>query len=321
MALVRLGIDVGGTKLEGVCLETGGRELVRQRIPTPTGGYRDVLDAIAHLVEELEQGVEAAGQTQPTAGVKIGVGCPGFLAPSDGLIRNSNLQALNGRAFDRDLAAHLGRPVRIANDANCFVLSETLDGAATIDPTPESTAEGAARPDVVFGATLGTGVGGGLVVGGRVWGGANGSAGEWSHLPLPYLRDEDADGSGCYCGRPACIESFLCGRGLEWDHRRATGASVPAREIGHLVGLHEPAALATLGRYADRLARALTLVVDLVDPRAIVLGGGIATNRGLFENLPARLEAYTVAKGLGTRIVAARHGDASGVRGAARLWD
>jgi fructokinase len=320
---VRLGIDVGGTKLEGVCLEAGGRELVRRRIPTPTAGYGDVLDAIAHLVEGLEQGAGAAGETLPTTGVRVGVGCPGFLAPSDGLIRNSNLQALNGRAFDRDLAARLGRPVRVANDANCFVLSETLDGAATIDATPDAdvTATGTARPDVVFGATLGTGVGGGLVVGGRVWGGANGSAGEWSHLSLPYLRAEDAAGSGCYCGRPACIESFLCGRGLEWDHRRATGASVPAREVGRLAGLHEPAALATLRRYADRLARALTLVVDLVDPRAIVLGGGIATNRGLFEDLPARLEGYTVAKGLGTRIVAARHGDASGVRGAARLWE
>lgn len=318
---MRIGIDVGGTKLEGVCLEGVGRELVRRRIPTPTLGYREVLDAIAHLVEALERGVGAAGGTLPTAGVRVGVGCPGFLAPSDGLIRNSNLQALNGRAFDRDLGARLGRPVRIANDANCFVLSETLDGAATLDATPDETAEGAGRPDVVFGATLGTGVGGGLVVGGSIWGGANGSAGEWSHLPLPYPRAEDAAGSGCYCGWPACIESFLCGRGLEWDHRRATGASVPAQEIGHLAGLGEPAALATLGRYADRLARALALVINLVDPRAIVLGGGIATNRGLLDNLPALLERYTVAKGLVTRIVAARHGDASGVRGAARLWE
>jgi predicted NBD/HSP70 family sugar kinase len=177
------------------------------------------------------------------------------------------------------------------------------------------------RPDVVFGATLGTGVGGGLVISSRVWPGANGSAGEWSHLSLPYLRPEDGLGSGCYCGRPACIESFLCGRGIEWEHRRTQGEDLSSKEIARRATEGDPAAVVTFGCFEDRLARALALVVDLVDPRAIVLGGGIANNRRLFENVPGLMERYTVARGLATRLVAARHGDASGVRGAARLWD
>jgi predicted NBD/HSP70 family sugar kinase len=308
---VRLGIDVGGTKIEGVCLDGEGRELARERIATPHGAFAEVLEAIAHLVEELERTAnEKAG--------RIGVGTPGFLAP-DGAIRNSNLQSLNGRALDRDLASRLGRPVRVANDANCFVLSETLDGAATREGQPlEAQAH---QADVVFGATLGTGVGGGLVISSRVWPGANGSAGEWSHLSLPYLRPEDGLGSGCYCGRPACIESFLCGRGLEWEHRRTRGETLSSKEIARRAAEGDPPAVVTFATFEDRLARALALVVDLVDPRAIVLGGGIANNPRLFENVPPAMERYTVARGLATRLVAARHGDASGVRGAARLWD
>jgi len=307
---VRLGIDVGGTKIEGVCLDTEGHDRARERIVTPRGAYAEVLEAIAHLVEELER--SAGGRAE-----RIGVGTPGFLAPCDGAIRNSNLQPLNGRALDRDLASRLGRPVRVANDANCFVLSETLDGAATREGPPSSSDQ----PDVVFGATLGTGVGGGFVISSRVWPGANGSAGEWSHLSLPYLRPEDGLGSGCYCGRPVCIESFLCGRGLEWEHQRTQGETISSKEIARRAAEGDPAAMVTFASFEDRLARALALVVDLVDPRAIVLGGGIANNPRLFENVPALMERYTVARGLATRLVAARHGDASGVRGAARLWD
>lgn len=308
---VRFGIDLGGTKMEGVSLTEDGREVARQRIATPRGAYAEVLEAIAHLVEDLEHasGIAAAG-----AG-RIGLGSPGFLSP-EGLIRNSNLQSLNGRALDRDVAHRLGRPVRVANDANCFVLSETRDGAGSLDGLPPTD-----RSDVVFGATLGTGVGGGLVIGGRVWPGANGSAGEWSHLSLPYHRPDDGEGSGCTCGRSACIESFLCGRGIEWEHQRLNAVTLPAKEIAARAGAGDPAAAATLAHYEDRLARALALVVDLVDPRAIVLGGGIANNLRLFENVPVLMERYTVAQGLATRLVAGRHGDASGVRGAAYLWD
>jgi fructokinase len=311
---MRIGIDLGGTKIEGILLGDDGREIRRDRIETPHGDYRAVLDAIADLVVRLEAHVVARvpGTKKPT----VGVATPGFLSPRDGVIRNSNLAVLNDRPIDRDLTARMDRPVRVDNDANCFVLSETVDGAAT--PRPGEVARD--KADVIFGATLGTGIGGGLVIDGKVWGGANGSAAEWSHTTLPFLRAEDGHGGGCpMCGHP-CIEAFLSGRGLAWDYEHATGQKVSPPEIGERARKGQPDAAATFGRYEDRLARALASVINLVDPRAIVLGGGISNNLRIFDNVPSIWERYTVAKGLVTRLVRASHGDASGVRGAAWLW-
>jgi len=307
---VRIGIDLGGTKIEGVLLAPDGKELWRDRIPTPRDDYRAVLEAIAQLVQRLEEGIPRK------ASIPVGVGTPGFLAPGDGLIVNSNLLTLNGQAMDVDLTARLGRPVRVANDAHCFVLSEATDGAAA------RTGDAAARPgpDVVFGATLGTGVGGGFVIDGRVLNGANGSAGQWSHTTLPFLRDEDGSGAACFCGHDRCIERFVAGRGLAWDFERATGQALSPEEIGRREQAGDPAAAATFARYEDRLARALAAVINFVDPRVIVLGGGVSNNARLFHNVPGLLGRYTVAAAPVTPIVRAQHGDASGVRGAAWLW-
>jgi len=306
---VRIGIDLGGTKIEGVLLASDGTETRRDRVATPRDEYREVLDAIAALVARLEEG--AGGGPIP-----VGVGTPGFLAPGDGRIRNSNLLTLNGHAMDADLTARLGRPVRVANDAHCFVLSETTDGAAT-RPGGAGAGSGA---DVVFGATLGTGVGGGFVIDGQVRGGANGSAGQWSHTTLPFLREEDGSGAACFCGHATCIERFLAGRGLAWDFENANGEAPSPEEIGRRERAGDPRAAATFARYEDRLARALAAVINFVDPRVIVLGGGISNNTRLFQNVPALLGRYTVAADPVTPIVRAQHGDASGVRGAAWLW-
>ena len=318
---VRIGIDLGGTKIEGVLLAGDGRELARDRVPTPRNDYREVVEAIAGLVGQLEGGAatrsdaRGAASASPPAPIPVGVGTPGFLAPSDGLIRNSNLATLNGHAMDRDLSTRLGRPVRVANDANCFVLSEAVDGAAAVAP-----GEAAGKPDVVFGATLGTGVGGGFVIDGVVQTGANGSAGQWSHTTLPFLRAEDGEGApGCPCGHRACIESFLAGRGLAWDYLREAGEAITPDEVGRRLAAGDPAAAATFARYEDRLTRALAAVINFIDPRAIVLGGGVSNNARIITNVPPLLARYTVASHPVTRIFRARHGDASGVRGAAWL--
>jgi predicted NBD/HSP70 family sugar kinase len=303
---MQIGIDLGGTKIEGIVLASDGRERARQRIDTPTSGYDAVLNALANLVN----GLEAVAGARCT----VGVGTPGFLSPATGLIRNSNLLALNGRAVDRDLASRLDRPVRVANDANCFVLSEAHDGAAA------ARGDDGAALDVVFGATLGTGVGGGLVVDGRVLGGANGSAAEWSHTTLPFLHPGEASPYECFCGNSSCIESFVSGRGLAGAFREVAGDTLPPVEIGHRAESGDPAANAALDVYSDRLARALAGVINLVDPRVIVLGGGVSKNARILRMVPTMWEHYTVAKDLRTTLVKARHGDASGVRGAARLW-
>jgi fructokinase len=303
---VRIGIDLGGTKIEGVVLGPDGGEVARQRTQTPHTGYDDVLAALAALVASLE--------ARAGARCTVGVGTPGFLSPATGLIRNSNLLALNDRPVDRDLAERLDRPVRVANDANCFVLSEAADGAAA--PAP-----GAPDPlDVVFGATLGSGVGGGIVIGGRVLGGANGSAAEWSHTTLPFLRAGERSPYACFCGNEGCIESFTSGRGLAGAYKEVTGQALEPPVVGDRLQAGEPAAIAALELYADRLARALAGVINLIDPRIIVLGGGVSKNARLFPAVSSRWERYTVAKGLRTQLVVARHGDASGVRGAAWLW-
>jgi fructokinase len=307
---VQIGIDLGGTKIEGIVLAADGRERARQRIDTPTTGYDAVLNALANFVNGLE--------TVAGARCTVGVGTPGFLSPATGLIRNSNLLALNGRAVDRDLAARLDRPVRVANDANCFVLSEAGDGAAA-RWVRRSDDDGTA-PDVVFGATLGTGVGGGLVIDGRVLGGANGAAAEWSHTTLPFLHAGERSPYECFCGNPSCIESFVSGRGLAGAYHEVADDTLPPVEIGQRAESGDPVANAALDVYADRLARALAGVINLVDPRVIVLGGGVSNNARILRMVPTMWEHYTVAKELRTTLVKARHGDASGVRGAARLW-
>jgi len=301
---MRIGIDVGGTKIEGVALGDDGAERARHRVATPQA-YDEVLAAVATLIGHLEAETGARGS--------VGVGAPGFLQPGRGLMRNSNLQALNDRPLDRDLAAALGRPVKLDNDASCFVLSEATDGAAR-------PVAGAARPDVVFGATLGTGVGGGIAIDGRVHSGANGAAAEWSHTTLPFLRDGESSPYRCFCGHPSCIESFISGRGLAGAYREATRDDLDAPEVGTRAAAGDARALAAFAIYEDRLARALAGVVNLLDPRVIVLGGGVSNNARLFTTVPPLLERYTVAKDLQTQLVRAAHGDASGVRGAAFLW-
>jgi fructokinase len=303
---VRIGIDVGGTKIEGLLLGGDGREIARERIATPAA-YDDVLAAVRQVVERLDH--SAAGNAT------VGVGTPGFLQPGRGLIRNSNLQSLNDRPLDKDLEAALGRPVRLANDAKCFVLSEAIDGAAA----PPGDLD-RARPDVVFGATLGTGVGGGIVVDGRVLTGENGAATEWSHTTLPFLRPGEESPYACFCGHPNCIESFISGRGLAATYRRLGGQALDGAEVGRREAAGDPLADRAFLSYEEWLARALSLVINLVDPRAIVLGGGVSNNERIFRNVPSRVEQFTVAKQVRTRIVRARHGDASGARGAAMLW-
>jgi fructokinase len=304
---MRIGIDVGGTKIEGVVLDDAGGERARARIATPAA-YPAVLEAVAGLVRALEARAGGGSGT-------VGVGTPGFLQPVGG-IRNSNLQSLNGQQMDRDLAAALGRPVRLGNDAKCFVLSEATDGAARRPPDADP-----GLVDVVFGATLGTGVGGGLVVDGRVVLGTNGAAAEWSHTTLPFVHDGEESPYRCPCGRPRCIESFTSGRGLAGAYREVSGQEVDAPEVGRRAAAGETAAGRAFDAYEDRLARALAGVINLVDPRAIVLGGGVSNNARIFANLPALLERYTVAQNLRTQVVPAAHGDASGVRGAAWLWN
>jgi fructokinase len=301
---MRIGVDVGGTKIEGIALGDDGRERARHRVATPVA-YQHVLEAVRDLVGRLEAEAGEAGT--------VGVGTPGFLQPGRGLIRNANLLALNDRPLDRDLAAALGRPVRLDNDASCFVLSEAVDGAAR-------PIAGGRRPDVVFGATLGTGVGGGIAIDGRVHSGANGAAAEWSHTTLPFLRAGEASPYACFCGREACIEAFTSGRGLAGAYRELAGHELDAPEIGQRATGGDAVAGRAFDVYEDRLARALAGVINLLDPRCIVLGGGVSNNARIFTNVPRLLERYTVAKDLQTQLVPAAHGDASGVRGAAWLW-
>ena len=301
---MRIGIDVGGTKIEGVAIGDDGAERARHRVATPQA-YEHVLAAIRDLVGRLEAEAGATGT--------VGVGTPGFLQPGRGLIRNSNLQCLNDRPLDRDLEAALGRPVRLDNDASCFVLSEATDGAAA-----KSSESGG--PDVVFGATLGTGVGGGIAIDGRVHSGANGAAAEWSHTTLPFLRPGEVSPYGCVCGHAGCIESFTSGRGLAGAYREVSGQELDAPEVGARAAAGDEAATRAFAIYEDRLARALAGVINLLDPRAIVLGGGVSNNTRVFAGVRSIWETYTVAKDLTTDLVRAAHGDASGVRGAAFLW-
>ena len=298
MAL-RIGVDLGGTKIEIAAFDETASAVLRERIPAPKGDYRATLRAIADLIHGVEARLGRRGS--------VGIGIPGTLSPATGLVKNANSVWLIGRPLDADLAALLSRPVRLANDANCFALSEATDGAA-------------AGYDPVFGAILGTGVGGGVVTGGRVLTGANAVAGEWGHNPLPAMAPDEWPGPACYCGRHGCIETFLSGPGLAADHARIAGQALAAEEIARRAANGDPAAAATLDRYADRLARALGAVINLLDPQAIVLGGGLSNLSWLYEAVSARWAPYVFSDRVDTRLLPPRHGDSSGVRGAAWLW-
>jgi len=300
---VRIGIDLGGTKIEAVALSSAGEEIARRRVTTPPD-YVALLDAIAGLVRELDRAAGEAGT--------VGVGIPGTVVPQTGLVKNANSVWLNGRPLGRDLEERLGRPVRLMNDANCFAISEATDGAA-------------AGAHVVFGVILGTGVGGGIVVDGRVLLGANLIAGEWGHNPLPWPRSDEWPGPPCYCGKPGCIEAWLSGPAFERDHVEHTGLAMPGREIVRAASAGDAGAAATLARYHDRLGRALASLIHVLDPDVVVLGGGMSNMAGLPEAAYALLPRYLFAAGAGSgpvanRVVRAAHGDSSGVRGAAWLW-
>jgi fructokinase len=302
---MRIGIDLGGTKIEGIALGEGG-ERARVRVATPRGDYGATLDAIASVAASLEN--QAGGRGS------IGVGIPGTVVPSTGLIKNANSTWLNGRPLQADLEARLGRAVRLANDANCFALSEAVDGAA-------------AGGEVVFGVILGTGVGGGIVVRGTLLTGEHGLAGEWGHNPLPALADDERPGPPCYCGRNGCVETFLSGPALARDFERQTRLVLAAQEIVTLAaegGAHGAAARAALDRYEQRLARALASIINVLDPDVIVLGGGMSNVERLYESVPRLWSAWVFGAdregGVRTRLVPPHHGDSSGVRGAAWLW-
>ncbi len=296
---MRIGIDLGGTKIAAAALDRHGTVEVEMRATTPAGDYAGTIDAVRRLVAEIEAGLGRR--------CTVGIGIPGSLSPTTGLIRNANSTWLNGRRFDRDLTAALERPLRFANDANCFALSEAIDGAAS------GTAS-------VFGVILGTGVGGGIVIGGKLLTGANAIAGEWGHSPLPWPGDAERPGPPCYCGKNGCIETFLSGPGLALDHRRATGEAVDAAAIAARAASGDAAATASLERYEDRLARGLATVINLLDPEAIVLGGGLGRIERLYRRVPLLWGAYVFSDSVATRLLPPRHGDASGVRGAAWLW-
>jgi len=295
----RLGIDLGGTKIEVIALDRAGRELLRHRVATPQGDYAATIATAARLVAEAERALGGRGS--------VGFGTPGSLSRASGRLRGSNSVCLNGQPIRDDLAAALGREVRIANDANCFALSEATDGAG-------------AGARVVFGVILGTGVGGGIVVAGAVLEGPNGIAGEWGHNPLPWPRDDERPGPPCYCGRAGCIETWLCGPGFERDHRQAAGAALTVPAVVARAAAGDAACSATLGRYEDRLARALAHVINLLDPDVIVLGGGMSNIDRLYDRVPALWGQWVFSDRVDTRLVRHRHGDSSGVRGAAWLW-
>jgi fructokinase len=297
---LRIGVDLGGTKIEIAALDAGGAVLVRRRVETPTGDYPATLAAIASLVGFVEGALGREGS--------IGIATPGAPSLATGRIRNANSTCLNGQLLREDLEARLGRPVRIANDANCFALSEARDGAG----------RGA---QVVFGAILGTGVGGGLVVDGRVRTGANAICGEWGHNALPRPLEQDLPLPLCYCGRRGCIETFLSGPGLDADHMRHGGERLGAEAIALRAGEGDGACEASLARYEERLARSLASVINVVDPDVIVLGGGLSNIARLYDRVPRLWGEHVFSDEVRTRLAPPVHGDASGVRGAAGLWD
>jgi fructokinase len=290
---LRIGVDLGGTKIEALALDQAGREVFRKRVATPRGDYDATISAVQSLVEEIDSSSGAKGS--------VGIGIPGALSRATGLVKNANSTWLIGRSLKEDLERALKREIRLENDANCFALSEAVDGAGK-----------GAR--VVFGVILGTGVGGGIVVDGRVLTGQNAIAGEWGHNPLPLPTDADLPLPPCYCGRFGCIETYLSGPGLARDHQQLTGNRLTAEEVVALQG-------ESLKRYEERLARALATVINLLDPEVIVLGGGMSNVEQLYVEVPRLWGRYVFSDRVTTRLERHAHGDSSGVRGAAWLWD
>ncbi len=296
---MRIGIDLGGTKIEAIALSATGTTLARRRIDTPRDDYPGTLAAIAALVAAVEAETGTRGS--------IGVGTPGSLSPFTGRMRNANSTWLNGRALDRDLAQALGRPVRLANDADCFALSEATDGAG-------------AGARSVFGVIIGTGTGAGIVVDGHPLAGPNGIAGEWGHNPLPWPEPGEIPGPQCYCGRRGCIETFVSGPGLAAGFARATGRDLTAAQVAAAAQAGDQEAIAALNLHADQLARGLASVINILDPEVIVLGGGLSNLAHLYETLPPLIKRRLFCDGIATRLAPPLHGDSSGVRGAAWLW-
>ncbi|WP_417345589.1 fructokinase [Ferrimonas sp.] len=296
---MRIGIDLGGTKIEGIALSDQGQELWRERVATPQGDYQGILQAIAGLVQRAEANLTLTGS--------VGVGIPGVLSPQTGKVKNANTQCLNGQALDQDLSQLLNREVRLANDANCFAVSEAVDGAGQ-------------GKSLVFGIILGTGCGAGIAVNERPLVGANGLSGEWGHNPLPWMTPQEYPGSPCFCGRRGCIETFVSGTGFSRQYSQLTSHNLPGDQIIHRMRQGEPAASQVFELYCDQLSRALAHVVNLLDPEIIVLGGGMSNIDELYPELNRRLAADVLGRECVTQVVANRHGDSSGVRGAAWLW-
>ena len=304
---VRIGIDLGGTKIEGMALDAQGKVLARLRHPTPREDYSGTVTAIAAVVREIEaklpEETRGASADVPT----VGIGIPGSPSPQTGLIRNGNSTWLNGQPLQRDVERQLGRPVRIANDANCLAVSEATDGAGR-------------DAKVVFAVILGTGVGGGISIEKHLLDGHNGIGGEWGHISLPWMTESEFPGRRCWCGRDSCIETWLSGPALSVDHEKVTGKQLKAQEITAAADAGDAAAIATMERYEDRLARAFALIMDVLDPDVFVLGGGMSNTQRLYANVPKLLSRYVFSDHVDTPIRQAIHGDSSGVRGAAWLW-
>ena len=296
---MRIGIDLGGTKIEGIVLAADGMELVRERIATPENDYQGTLAAIVDLIATLEQ--TAAEQCS------VGIGMPGSQSRATGLVKNSNSVCLNGKPLHGDLESMLGRSLRFANDADCFALSEASDGAA-------------AGAGVVFGVIIGTGTGGGIVVNGKLVNGPNGISGEWGHNPLPWPQSDELPGPACYCGMHGCIETWLSGPGLSRDHDNAHGVTMQPVAIARGAESGDARSRASMARYTDRMARALAAVINILDPHVIVLGGGVSNIASLYKDVPALWGRYVFSDRVETALVPALHGDSSGVRGAAWLW-
>jgi len=297
--MLRLGIDLGGTKTELIALDEAGETLLRERRPTPADDYGAILETVYQLVIDAESSLGCRGT--------LGIATPGAVSRRTGLLKNANTTVLNGKRLDADLGQRLDREIRMENDANCFALSEAIDGAA-------------AHGRVVFGVILGTGVGGGVIVDRRIVRGHNLIAGEWGHNPLPWVHAEELPGSACYCGKRGCIETFLSGPGMAREYRERGGTGRSPEAIVACARGGDPLCAAVLQRYVDRLARGLAAVINVLDPDVIVLGGGLSNVAELYRDVPPRLSEYAFSDGVDTPLVAARHGDSSGVRGAAWLW-
>ena len=301
--MIRIGIDLGGTKIEGIALDEKGIELSRQRIDTPMGDYQGILVAIKSLIEDIEASIHQQAS--------IGICTPGALSYAEGpvgLLKNSNSVCMNGKPVLQDLEALLQRPIKITNDANCFALSEATDGAAK-------------NAEIVFGVIIGTGVGAGVVVNGQIINGANAIAGEWGHNPMPWPEANELPGPDCYCGKKGCIETFLSGPGLSKDHEMNTGHVFNSRQIVEQAELGSVDCEQTLQRYEQRMAKALAHVINILDPHVIVLGGGMGNIQRLYNNVPKLWADYVFSDAVATKLLPPKFGDSSGVRGAAWLWN